>query len=195
MRVLLFSGHMVDRPDRVRPRFPAAMVPAADRAIETELGRLYSGQTDRAITSGASGGDLLFARRCLQRGLVVEIYLPFERQRFIETSVAPGGPPWIEMFDEVLAHAHTRLHVLSDGADDDEEENAYARCNRAMLQRAHALAGGPVDLICVWDGSTGDGPGGTDHMVQAVRAQGGHVHWIDTRALATSSDQSLPGQK
>jgi hypothetical protein len=194
MHVLLFSGHMVDRPDRARPRFPASMVPAADRAIEQELARLCTGQTDRAVTSGASGGDLLFARRSLQRGLVVEIYLPFERKRFIETSVAPGGTSWIELFDEVLAHARTRLHVLSDDADDDEE-NAYARCNRAMLQRALELAGGPVDLICVWDGSAGDGPGGTDHMVQAVRTQGGHVHWIDTRALATSGDQPLAGEK
>ncbi len=182
MRVLLFSGHMVDRPDRARPRFPASMVPAADRAIEAEFTRLCTGATDRAITSGASGGDLLFARHCLQRGLSLEIYLPFERERFIETSVAPGGAAWVDMFDEVLAHARTRLHVLSPGSEDDGD-NAYARCNRAMLQRAHTLAGGAVDLICIWDGSTGDGPGGTDHMVQAVRAEGGHVHWIDTRAL------------
>ena len=194
MRVLLFSGHMVDRPDRARPRFPASMVSAADRAIEAELERLCVDATDHAITSGASGGDLLFARLCLQRELAVEIYLPFERERFIETSVAPGGPEWIELFDEVLASARTRLYVLSDDADDDEE-NAYARCNRAMLQRALELAGGPVDLICVWDGSAGDGPGGTDHMVQAVRAQGGHVHWIDTRALATSGHQPLAGEK
>ena len=133
--------------------------------------------------SGASGGDLLFARTCLQRRLPLEIYLPFESERFIETSVAPGGSEWIDLFKAVTTDANTSLHVLPAAEGDDDESNAYARCNRAMLSRARTLAHGPVDLICVWDGRTGDGPGGTDDMVRAVRGEGGRVHWIDTRAL------------
>ena len=194
MRVLLFSGHMVDRPGRAAPRFPASKVNAADRAIEAEIQRLCTGTKGAAVTSGASGGDLLFARTCLQRGLPLEIYLPFDSERFIETSVAPGGSEWVELFKVVTTDANTTLHVLPAAGGDDDESNAYARCNRAMLSRAYALANGPVDLICVWDGRTGDGPGGTDDMVQAVRGKGGRVHWIDTRALPDSGDEPLSGQ-
>jgi hypothetical protein len=35
-------------------------------------------------------------------------------------------------------------------------------------------------FICLWDGGGGDGPGGTRHMVEAVRSQGGEVRWLDT---------------
>lgn len=38
-RVLLFSGHMVDRPDRPQPRFPADKVASADGANSSGCGR------------------------------------------------------------------------------------------------------------------------------------------------------------
>jgi hypothetical protein len=72
------------------------------------------------------------------------------------------------------------------------EENAYARCNRAMLQRALELARRPgrSDLHGMAAPAMA---GGTDHMVQAVRTRAA-LHWIDTRALATSGDQPLAGR-
>jgi hypothetical protein len=194
MRVLLFSGHMVDRPDRTLPRFPANRVTAAGRAIHAELDRLGIGAGDRAVTSGASGGDLLFALDCLARGADIEIYLPYPRDRFVQSSVLPGGTRWLGMFDEVLAHPMTVLHVMPPADDDAEDGNAYARCNLAMLRRALTLARGPIDLICLWDGSSGDGPGGTEHMVDAVRAHGGRVHWIDSRTLPDLAEDRHPDQ-
>ena len=184
MRILLFSGHMVDRPGRAVARLPAAHVPAARRHIEAELQRLYIGAGDRAITSAASGGDLLFAQGCLARQAPVEVYLPYPRERFLQTSVLPGGAQWLDTFDAVLADPNTELHVLPEAQDDAEGGNAYARCNLVMLQRALDLAGSDVDLVCLWDGGEGDGPGGTAHMVNEVRRHGGRVHWIDTRTLA-----------
>jgi hypothetical protein len=194
MRVLLFSGHMVDLPDRKLPRFPASRVTAAGRAIHAELDKLGIAAGDRAVTSGASGGDLLFALDCLARGAGIEIYLPYPRDRFVQSSVLPGGARWLVMFDEVMAHPQTVLHVMSPADDDAEDGNAYARCNLAMLRRALNLARGPIDLVCLWDGSAGDGPGGTEHMVDAVRAHRGRVHWIDTRTLPDSAEARLPGQ-
>jgi len=188
LRVLLFSGHMVDRPDRMVPRLPAARVPAARHGIGAELQRLRIGAGDRAITSAASGGDLLFAQSCLAHGAHVEIYLPYARERFLQTSVLPAGTEWLHVFDAVLTDARTELHVLPEAQDDVEGGNAYARCNLVMLQRALDLAGSDVDLVCLWDGGTGDGPGGTEHMVSEVRRRGGRVHWIDTRTLADSAD-------
>lgn len=174
---------MVDRPGRAIPRLPAARVRSAARAIERELQHLGAGTGDRAITSAASGGDLLFAKACLDRGVPLEVFLPYGRERFVQSSVLPGGEQWLAVFDDVLAAARTELHVLPDAPSDGDDADAYSRCNVAMLQRARALAGDEVELVCLWDGGTGDGPGGTAHMVSEVRRRGGRVHWIDSRTL------------
>ena len=187
MRVLLFSGHMVDRPDRSTPRFPARLVPAARSALARQIDSLSVQASDLAVTGGASGGDLLFAEQCLARGLRLELFLPFQRERFVETSVLPGGCEWLALFDSVVEHPRTTLHVGSPA--NDSEDDAYVHCNLAMLERAIELAHGPIDLVCMWDGESGDGPGGTEHMVNAVRVRGGRVHWVDTRTLDDSADQ------
>jgi hypothetical protein len=193
MRVLLFSGHMVDRPDRLTPRFPARFVPSARSALARELDSLSVQAADRAVTGGASGGDLLFAEQCLARGLRLDLFLPFRRERFVETSVLPGGREWLGLFDSVVEHPRTALHVGSPASG--SEEDAYVHCNLAMLERAIELAHGPIDLVCMWDGETGDGPGGTEHMVKVVRTRGGRVHWIDTRALGDAGEQAHGDQQ
>src|SRR5690349_14580778 len=48
-QVLLFSGHMVDAPDRPQPRFPPRMVPAAARRIAEVLDGLQAGPDDLAL--------------------------------------------------------------------------------------------------------------------------------------------------
>jgi len=60
-RVFLFSGHMIDAPNRSTPRFPADKEPIAAAAIVAELDRLGAGPDDLGICGGACGGDLLFA--------------------------------------------------------------------------------------------------------------------------------------
>ena len=52
-----------------------------------------------------------------------------------------------------------------------------------MLDEAQRLGGANVVFICVWNGAGGDGPGGTMHLMDAVRAQRGAVVWIDIRKL------------
>jgi len=48
---------------------------------------------------------------------------------------------------------------------------------------ASAASAEKLCCICLWDGGGGDGPGGTRHLVEAVRAAGGSVIRIDTHAL------------
>jgi hypothetical protein len=177
--VLLFSGHMVDRPDRKKPRLPAAAVPPAARAIELSLNELDVDHRDRAVCSAASGGDLLFIESCLARGAAIDVFLPFARERFLETSVRPGGAGWESRFDTLLSDPRVTLHL---GADANADGQAYARCNQSMLDFSLAR-GEELDFICLWDGGGGDGPGGTEYMVRAVEQRGGRVHWIDTRTL------------
>lgn len=185
-QVLLFSGHLVDAPDRPRPRFPAELVGAAARRIAAELERLDAGPADLAITQGAAGGDLLFAEACLARGVPVQLLLPLPEDRFIEQSMLPcaDGAAWRDRFHAVKARltlpplqADEELGPLPAGAD------PFERANRWLLD--NALAHGPERLrfITLWDGAGGDGPGGTRHMVDEVRQRHGQVIWIDTRSL------------
>ena len=89
--VFLFSGHMIDAPERKTPRFPAQREGAAAAAIGNILDKLEAGSTDIGLCGGACGGDLLFAEACLSRGLHVEIRIPFAEPTFLEKSVTFAG--------------------------------------------------------------------------------------------------------
>ena len=180
--ILLFSGHMIDVPGRPAARFPPQAVPLADRAIATKLDELQAGPQDVAICGGACGGDLLFATAALRRGVQLEIYLPFDEATFLASSVDFAGHEWRERFEQ--AKSRSVVHVLpADGSPLTSSANPYEANNRRMLDRARAFAGARLQFICLWNGTGGDGPGGTAGMMQAVQRLGGAVHWLDTRSL------------
>ena len=64
-----------------------------------------------------------------------------------------------------------------------EGEDAYERNNRWMLDSALRFGADKVDFVCLWNGEGGDGPGGTRHMMDEVRHQGGRTRWLDTNKL------------
>lgn len=80
-RIGLFTGHMLDRPDRPAPRFPAALEEAVRSEIEASLERR---DVQIGYSSLACGGDMLFAESALKRGGEVYIFLPFDIETFIE---------------------------------------------------------------------------------------------------------------
>lgn len=183
-QVLLFSGHMVDAADRKTPRFPAAMVPAAQAKIEAALAALGAGDGDLALTQGAAGGDLLFAEACVRRGVRLELLLPLPEPEFIDASIltSADGAAWRERWFALPPQTVKRvmpdeLGPLPAGA------NAFERCNLWLLHSALALGPEKVRFICLWNGGGGDGPGGTRHMHDEVRRRTGRVTWIDTRQL------------
>src|SRR5215467_1449634 len=90
--VVLFSGHMIDAPDRKTPRFPIGKEPVAAAAIADALSSIGVARGDLAICGGACGGDLLFAEACLARDMRVEVFIPFDEPTFLAESVdfAPG---------------------------------------------------------------------------------------------------------
>lgn len=184
--VLLFSGHLVDAPDRARARFPAEKVGAAARRIAAELDRLGAGPADLAITQGAAGGDLLFAEACLARDVPVQLLLPLPEDQFIAQSMLPvvDGAAWRDRYLAVKSRltlpplqADEVLGPLPPGAD------AFERANRWLLDRALAYGADRLRFITLWDGAGGDGPGGTRHMVDEVHRHHGESIWIDTRSL------------
>jgi len=185
-QAILFTGHMVDAPDRPLPRFPSALVPAAARRIEAALAEIDAGPRDRAFTQGAAGGDLLFAEACLARGVPLGLLLPLAEPEFVAASLLPveDGAAWHARFRAVVArlgHAPSEapheLGALADG------EDPFVRGNLWLLASARAAGAERLCCICLWDGGGGDGPGGTRHLVEAVRDAGGTVLRIDTHSL------------
>ena len=181
-KVALFSGHMIDAAGRRRPRFPADKEAVAARAIAGALARLDIGPDDLAICGGACGGDLLFAEAALARSARLEIYIPFEEPKFLEKSVDFAGPDWRARF--FAARARAALHVQpAERGPTPAGEDPYERNNLWMLEAASRFGADKVDFICLFNGESGDGPGGTKHMMEEVARRGGRTIWLDTRAL------------
>jgi hypothetical protein len=185
-QVLLFSGHLIDAPDRPLPRFPATKEASAAQRIAEELDRLDADARDLALTQGAAGGDLLFAEACLARAVPLRLLLPLPEHEFIERSMlgCADGQRWRARYLALKA----RLHEAPRAADEAlgplrPGEDAFERANRWLLDTALAFGAERLRFITLWDGAGGDGPGGTRHMVEAVKRAHGEVRWIDSRTL------------
>ena len=198
-RVILFSGHLVDAPDRAAPRFPPTYVPAAAAHIAAALDQLQAGPDDLGLTQGAAGGDLLFAEAAQARGMALQFLQPFDEAEFIERSVRPvcDGDDWVARYRAVAARLASPPQVMpasapgaqaGSGSNAPPEDNPFARCNRWLLDTALARGGEQVWLLCLWDGQGGDGAGGTAHMVGEVQRHHGHVIHIDCRRLWQDAD-------
>jgi len=178
---IVFTGHMVDLPERETPRFPPAMEPLAAEAIREQLAQARAQHGELiGIASGARGGDILFHEACAALGIPTRLVLPFHPDKFLDASVR-GIPDsdWKSRFEKVWrAHAGGARRVL----DLDDAPDPFGACNTAMLAMAHALAA-QVMLLALWDGQGAVKQGGTAAFAEQVRQDGGAVVQIDTKAL------------
>jgi tetratricopeptide (TPR) repeat protein len=190
-QVFLFSGHMVDKPERAAARFPDTpeTIARAREAIAMQLAALDAGPEDLAICGGACGGDLVFADAARTRGLTIELRLPYDEPTFLERSVSWAGPAWRDLYFAVKESQYdgkpqTRVLIMPDRLGPSPEgRNAYERCNLWMLYTALAWEPERVRFLCLWNGRDGDGPGGTRHMFDAVNDRTGKVYPIYTESL------------
>jgi hypothetical protein len=179
---LIFTGHMVDLPARESPRFPSYLEQDAVKAIRLRVGQA-KGQARGSvvgIASGARGGDILFLEACRKEGLPIRMVLPFEPEKFLDTSVRGTDGGWERRFHALWdSLPQTQREVLTAP----EGENGYDYCNRRMLQLAKELAR-KVRLLALWDGKdTEPKPGGTASFVDLVKRSGGQFSHIDSELL------------
>lgn len=180
--VVLFSGHMIDAPDRRTPRFPPGMEPIAAAAIAAKLAESHVAEGDLGICGGACGGDLLFAEACLARGMRLELYIPFDEPTFLANSIDFANANWRERY--FAAKSKATLHVMPDELDPlPANENPYERNNLWMLESAARFGGDRITFICLWNGYRGDGPGGAQHFMEEARRRSNRIYWLDTRKL------------
>jgi hypothetical protein len=194
---ILFSGHMMDRPDRVNPRFPASMEAAVSERINAALDKLNAGPDALAFCQAAAGGDLIFLEAAIKRGVRCQVLLPFDEPTFLQTSVIPSqnGSRWQERYYAVKEKLSLPIRLMPDELGPTPAQlNAYERCNLWQLYSSMACGIDKVRFITLWDGSSGgDGPGGTAHLLQQVQRRTGRVTWIDTRTLPQDGSKNAQG--
>jgi hypothetical protein len=176
--VVVFSGHMIDDP-KVRgegkerpPRFPPAKIAAAAARIRGALDEVGAGAGDLGLCGGASGGDLLFAEACLERGMRVELRLARAENEFLAESVTFADPDrrWERSFARVKDNPATTVLVMPEELGPTPQGvSVHDRCNRWILYTALSQGLLRASFITLWNGEPGDGPGGTQNMVELVR--------------------------
>jgi len=182
-QVVLFSGHMMDQPDRTPPRFPTHKEGAARKHIDAALDRLRIGPDDLALAQAAAGGDLLFLEACLRRGVRCQVLLPFPEAEFIERSILQSinAAQWHDRYDAIREGLRQQvevapLRIMTEALGPTPEgQNPFERCNLWLLNSALALGIERVRFLTLWDGGGGDGPGGTAHMVAEIQRHGGQI--------------------
>ncbi len=183
-RVLVFSGHRIDARGRKRPRFPASSEGKARdmirRAVVEEQAQGGS-QPIMGFAAGASGGDILFHEVCAELGIPTTLLLPLPEDEFAAESVADAGSEWIERFLTLTKRLEVRhLTGLPDWMAGNDSYTIWQRGNRWILHTAMSLAEADITLIVLWDGKGGDGPGGTENMVELAKSR--HVKTVQLPA-------------
>jgi len=162
-RIGLFTGHMLDRPNRPTARFPAAL----EETVRAEIEECVERRDVRiGYSSLACGGDMLFAESVLKRGGEVHIFLPFDIETFIEYSVRlVPQDGLVERFQHILDSAAS-VHILNEKGDPDDGA-VYDYCNRVLAGSAilkSQFLGMDIAPILLWNGKRGDGGGGTESV-------------------------------
>ncbi len=188
-RVILFTGHRLDAPDRPTPRFPAAKESQARALIREAVASIQAkgDGTLIGLSGGASGGDILFHEVCEELNIPSQMFLVLPKADYIKASVADAGPAWIERFNRL--YDKLKVRVLSD-ADRlprwlraKKDYSIWTRSNLWMLHNALAISQDHLTLIALWNGATGDGPGGTEDMVKRAQDRGAVFIHLDSRRL------------
>jgi hypothetical protein len=176
--VILFSGHMIDNPavrgegKQTPARFPSSKLGAVRARIRSALDEVGAGRGDLGLCGGTAGGDLLFAEACLERGMKLEVRLAKRESEFLRESVTFADPKreWERAYMAVTQHpASTMLNMPDELGPVPAGVNVHDRCNRWMLYSALSHGLRRTAFIAVWHGEAGDGPGGTQNMVEHVK--------------------------
>jgi tetratricopeptide (TPR) repeat protein/class 3 adenylate cyclase len=167
--VVVFAGHMIDRPGRTPPRFPAEREPAVKEQILSYLKTIKPGF---GYSSAACGADIIFCECLMELGAQVNLVLPCPVSAFKKQSVSFGGPEWERRFHTVIGLAANTL--IANPVDFAAFEHDAAapmgiRYSNRIVTGLAVLQAQALDFelhaLAVWDGGTSDLDGGTGSVV------------------------------
>lgn len=155
--VMVLVGHMIDHPQRPTPRFTNEFAPA----VKAEIEALIKAHNARiGYTSLACGSDILFAEAMEESGGEVNVFLPFKKEDFLETSVRFAGQDWVERFERLFSK-HP-VHQLTNGGyqGNDDLFSFHGRVLFGLaILRGRMLHGEPrlVTVLSEWDRTLKEG--------------------------------------
>jgi class 3 adenylate cyclase len=190
--VIHYLGHIMSPPGDVG-RFPASEEEAVRRQIDA---RIAKGDIGFAYGSLAAGADILFAEAILEAGANLHVVLPFEVEEFVEVSVRPAGPGWVERFHRCFNSAATKRFATTERYLGDDSLFGYCSqlaMGRALLRANHICA--QVEQIAVWDGKPSAGPGGTAADVALWRRAGMPQTIIPVECSTHDSSAAYPAPR
>ena len=189
-RVLLFTGHRIDRETRSMPRFPrtAAAEQEARRLIAEAVARERENEPGPmvGVASGGCGGDILFHEVCAELGIKTRMYLALPKEAFSASSVEPGGANWVDRYERLFDRLKPRILSESEELPLWLQRGGYDVWQRHTLWVLfNALAMNPqtLTLIALWNGQPSDGPGGAPDLVSQVKARGYKVVRLEAEKL------------
>lgn len=161
-RIVVFSGHRIDAPDRKNPRFPPSAIPFVTQAIDQAI---ESWTPLIAYSSAAPGGDLLFCEAVLKGGNELRLVLPFDLKNFRRYILESSSPGCLERFDRVISQA-TSILVASFGEHHEQVQGSaiYDFVNRLILGLARfesRFLETSLQTLALWDGVDALATGGT----------------------------------
>jgi hypothetical protein len=181
--VVALAGRRVDPPDADTPRFPSENVGLVRERLRSFL---EERQAAVLVCSAACGADLVALEAAGTLGMRRRIILPFDPERFRETSVTDRPGDWGPLYERVIAAARrTGDLVVLEGAG--AGGTAYLAANERILDQALHLAGvaadngaaalGPVApevalAVIVWEGQSRGDDDATAQFATSARRRG-----------------------
>jgi class 3 adenylate cyclase/tetratricopeptide (TPR) repeat protein len=192
--VLVFAGHMIDRPDRATPRFPRELESAVAKEIQRKIDMLKPGF---GFASAACGSDILFLEAMQDVGAEVSVVLPYNEEDFVGDSVdfIPNSQ-WRGRFERVLTRS---ARVITASTQRIEIGGiSYEFCSQLLLGLA-AIRCRQLDStlipLAIWNEKPGDGPGGTASVVENWRKLGYEPEIINLEKICGRSGPLPAGRQ
>lgn len=181
-RVLHYCGHMFGADAAAEARVRAQVDAVLD---EEDVGFAYGAL--------ACGADIVAAEALLDRGVELNVILPFEEEDFLVQSVLPGGPGWEARYHACRARAKHTIFSSPMAYFGNPDQYGYASRMAMGLTclRAEHLAAEPIQLA-IWDGLAPEGPAGTGADVLAWQGAGGRTRSVDPGAVRRGLDRPAP---
>ena len=192
--VLVFAGHMIDRPDRTTPRFPSEFESAVAKEIQRKIDMLKPGF---GFASAACGSDILFLEAMLGGGAEVSVVLPYNEEDFVRESVdfIPNSN-WRARFARALTRS---ARVITASTQRIGTGGISYEFSSQLLLGLAAIRCRQLDStlipLAIWNEKPGDGSGGTASVVENWRKLGYEPEIINLEKICRRSGPLPAGRQ